>query len=53
MAKDQKLIIMVSKEQLDQVDDYRFKNRIHSRAEAVRQLIDKGLSDTIKETPKK
>ena len=29
---------------LDQIDDYRFKHRVASRAEAIRQLIQKGLA---------
>lgn len=53
MKQDQKLIIQVSKELIGQVDDYRFKNRIHSRAEAVRQLIEKALGSPKKETSKK
>jgi metal-responsive CopG/Arc/MetJ family transcriptional regulator len=51
--KDQKLLLMISQEQLDQIDDYRFKNRINSRAEAVRQLIEKALGSPKKETSKK
>ncbi len=46
MEKDQKLIIMISKDLLQEIDDFRFRNRIPSRAEAVRQLIEKALADT-------
>lgn len=53
MKQDQKLIIQVSKELIEQVDDYRFKNRIQSRAEAVRQLIEKSLGSPKKDTAKK
>lgn len=53
MKQDQKLIIQVSKELIEQIDDYRFKNRIQSRAEAVRQLIEKALGSPKKETSKK
>lgn len=53
MKQDQKLIIQVSKELIEQVDDYRFKNRIQSRAEAVRQLLEKALGGSKKETSKK
>ena len=53
MKQDQKLIIQVSKELIEQIDDYRFKNRLQSRAEAVRQLIEKSISSPKKETSKK
>jgi len=46
VEKDQKLIIMISKDLLQEIDDFRFRNRIPSRAEAVRQLIEKALADT-------
>ena len=35
--------IQIPTEMLDWIDDYRFKNRIQSRSEAVRQLIEKAL----------
>lgn len=53
MKQDQKLIIQISKELIDKVDDYRFTNRIHSRAEAVRQLIEKALGSPKKGSQKK
>ena len=28
---------------VDRIDDYRFKNRIASRAEAIRRLVEVGL----------
>ncbi|MCI4624536.1 MAG: hypothetical protein L3V56_01090 [Candidatus Magnetoovum sp. WYHC-5] len=43
-VKDEKIVFFTSKTQLDSIDDYRFSNRISSRAEAVRQLIDVALS---------
>ncbi len=52
MKQDQKLIIQVSKELIDKIDDYRFANRVNSRAEAVRQLIEMGIAGQKKE-PKK
>ena len=45
MKKDQKLLIMISQDLLQNIDDFRFRNRIPSRAEAVRQLIEKSLKD--------
>jgi metal-responsive CopG/Arc/MetJ family transcriptional regulator len=41
--KDQRIIIPMPKSLVDEVDDYRFKNRIASRSEAVRELLQKGL----------
>lgn len=45
--------IQIPTEMLDWIDDYRFKNRIQSRSEAVRQLIEKSLGCPKKETSKK
>ncbi|MCF6147330.1 MAG: hypothetical protein E3K37_01590 [Candidatus Kuenenia sp.] len=45
--------IQIPTEMLDLIDDYRFKNRIQSRAEAVRQLIEKALGSPKKEPSKK
>lgn len=45
--------IQIPTEMLDWIDDYRFKNRIQSRAEAVRQLIEKALGSSKKETSKR
>jgi len=44
MAIKTKLIIQVPKDLLDRVDDYRFMHRKHSRAEAVRELLDYALT---------
>jgi hypothetical protein len=38
-----RLIVPMPKELVDQIDEYRWANRIPSRAEAIRQLIKKGL----------
>ena len=40
------VLLLVEKTLLDQVDDFRFANRIASRAEAMRQLIQLGLAQT-------
>ena len=42
--RDERLQIMLSPEELDVVDDFRFKNRMPSRASAVRELMRRGLS---------
>ena len=49
-----KLLLVIEKELLEKVDDYRFDNRIPSRAEAVRELLRKGLeAETQKPESKK
>jgi metal-responsive CopG/Arc/MetJ family transcriptional regulator len=50
-SKKPKLLFVVDEDLLKQIDDFRFENRIHSRSEAVRQLIKRGLKQTKK--PKK
>lgn len=42
--KDQRVPIMMSAAELAAVDDWRFRNRVSSRGEAIRQLIHKGLA---------
>ena len=42
--RDERLQIMLSPEELVVVDDFRFKNRMPSRASAVRELMRRGLS---------
>ena len=42
--RDERLQIMLSPEELDLVDDFRFKKRMPSRAAAVRELMRRGLS---------
>lgn len=44
MAKtENQVLINFPTELLKKIDDYRFKNRISSRSETIRQLIEKGL----------
>jgi metal-responsive CopG/Arc/MetJ family transcriptional regulator len=38
-----KILITMEDELLTRIDDFRFENRINSRSEAVRQLIEEGL----------
>jgi metal-responsive CopG/Arc/MetJ family transcriptional regulator len=38
-----KILFVMDKELLKRIDDFRFDNRINSRSEAVRQLIESGL----------
>ena len=39
----ERIIIPVSKIMVEEIDDYRFANRIGSKADAVRRLIEAGL----------
>jgi hypothetical protein len=43
LSRDERLQIMLSPEELAAVDDYRFKQRMPSRAAAVRDLLRLGL----------
>ena len=40
------LSFVVDEELLERIDNYRFANRLESRAEAIRELIRLGLSTT-------
>ena len=48
-TKNIRVVIMMTYDLLTRIDDYRFTNRIASRGEAVRILVEKGL----KEKPEK
>ena len=41
--KDQRIPVMMSAAEVEAIDDWRFKNRVGSRGEAIRQLVGKGL----------
>lgn len=41
--KNTQILITMNKDMLEKIEDYQFSNRIKSRTEAVRQLIEKGL----------
>ena len=47
-----KLLFVIPQELLDRIDDFRFDNRINSRSEAVRRLIESGL-ESVKPKAKK
>ncbi len=44
LRRPERLTIMLSKEEMQAVDDFRFKHRMPSRAAAVRELIRRALS---------
>lgn len=46
LARGERLQIMLSPDELVAVDDFRFKNRMPSRAAAVRELFRLGLAST-------
>lgn len=41
--KDPRIITPMPKNLVEAIDDYRFANRVESRAEAIRRLIELGL----------
>ena len=43
-VRDERLQVMLSPEELVAVDDFRFKERMPSRAAAVRKLLRRGLA---------
>jgi hypothetical protein len=45
LAREQRLQIMLSPEELKAVDDFRFEHRIPSRAAAVRELLRYGIAN--------
>ena len=38
-----KILFVADNELVDRLDDYRFENRINSRSEAIRRLLDEAL----------
>ena len=41
--KDVRLNLFFKSQEIEKIDDFRFKNRIASRAEAIRRLVELGL----------
>lgn len=50
--KTERVPVMFDTDRLRKVDNYRFENRIGTRAEAIRKLIDEGLTASNIETKK-
>lgn len=42
--KNTQILVTLNKDMLTKIEDFQFDNRIKSRTEAIRQLIEKGLS---------
>ena len=47
-----KVLITMDDDLLERVDDFRFDNRINSRSEAIRRLINEALKKCEKKTKK-
>ena len=47
-SDDPKIIVQMAPSLLAAVDDFRFANRIESRAEAIRLLLQRGLDAKVK-----
>ncbi len=45
-----KIIFVADQKLLERLDDFRFENRINSRSEAIRRLINEGLKNYEKKT---
>jgi Ribbon-helix-helix protein, copG family len=48
-----RVVVLLSDEMLKALDEWRWKNRISSRGEAIRQLVEKGLEKPPKEKSQK
>jgi hypothetical protein len=46
--RDERVQMMLSSEELAAIDDFRFKNRMPSRAAALREIMRRGLADVRK-----
>lgn len=50
-SKKPKILFVIEDDLIKRIDDFRFDNRINSRSEAIRRLIEEGLK-TIKPSTK-
>lgn len=46
LARGERLQVMIDQEELQALEDFRFNNRMPSRAAAVRELLRRGLAAT-------
>jgi metal-responsive CopG/Arc/MetJ family transcriptional regulator len=51
-SKNPKILMTLTKDLIDKVDDYRYENRIPSRSEAIRRLLIEALKKYEKKTKK-
>jgi len=47
-----KILLLIDENLLKRVDDFRFENRINTRSEAIRRLIEEGLKKIKKQEKK-
>ncbi|MFC1515626.1 hypothetical protein ACFL7E_02580 [Thermodesulfobacteriota bacterium] len=47
-----KILLIVEDELLERIDDFRFGNRINTRSEAIRRLLDEALKKHEKKSKK-
>ncbi|KRE04329.1 hypothetical protein ASE61_25715 [Bosea sp. Root670] len=50
VKRDQRLQVMLSAKELEEIDDWRFKNRIPTRAAAVREIMRLGLQQAARQS---
>jgi metal-responsive CopG/Arc/MetJ family transcriptional regulator len=48
MSENEKILVVIDKDLLKKVEDFRYDNRIPSRSETIRELIKKGLKTSKK-----
>jgi len=48
-----KILFVMEKDLFERIEDFRFNNRIASRSDAIRRLIESGLASENKSKPKK
>jgi len=51
-SKNPKILMTLTRDLIDKVDDYRYENRIPSRSEAIRRLLIEALKKYEKKTKK-
>ena len=51
-ADKMNILLLIEKKLVTRVDDFRFANRIPTRTEAMRRLLELGLAQTEKRPPK-
>ena len=48
-----RILLTIDKDQLERIDDYRYENRIPTRSEAIRRLMEEALKSYEKKAKKK
>lgn len=50
MSRENRTCLMLTDEELKAIDDWRFANRVMTRAEAIRRLIEMALTQPAKDS---